>query len=71
MPFLGIRNIEKKAYLEEIKRNNVAKVMSLRYLWIARESFLIGDWIKRSGAQEIDFARSCRFESSHYHVDHT
>lgn len=56
MPFPGIRNIEKKPYLEEMIINSVSDVMSLRCLWIARESCSLGGWIKGPGAQEIDFS---------------
>lgn len=56
VPFPGIRNIEKKTYLEEMIINSVSDVMSLRCLWIARESCSLGGWIKGPGAQEIDFS---------------
>ena len=54
--FPGIRNIEKKAYLEERKINSVLDAQSLRCLWLAGENSPLGSWIKGFGAQEIDFA---------------
>lgn len=56
MPFLGIRNIKKKAYLGEMKINFCFKCNEPKVPLDIQGELPRGNWIKGSGTQEIDCA---------------